>query len=84
MKKKKTYPDSGVELSPFVSKHYDRILAIASMGFYPRAIKQSIRDMQILPDDHILDLGCGTGHNAALMSDYLDQQGGIHGLDISD
>ena len=57
MKKEKIYPDSGVELSPFISKNYDRIMALASMGHYPKAIIQAIKDMRIQPGDHILDLG---------------------------
>ena len=45
MKRDKIYPESGVELSSFISKHYDRILAIASMGHYQRAIRQAVNDM---------------------------------------
>lgn len=55
MKKERIYPDSGVELSPFVSRNYDRIMALASMGHYPKSIIQAVRDMQIKPNDHILD-----------------------------
>ncbi len=84
MKKEKIYPDSGVELSPFVSRNYDRIMAIASMGHYPKSIIQAVKDMEIKPNDHILDLGCGTGYNTSLMASHLDERGTINGLDISD
>lgn len=84
MKKERIYPDSGVELSPFVSRNYDRIMALASMGHYPKSIIQAIKDMQIKPNDHILDLGCGTGYNTGLMASHLNETGSIHGLDISD
>jgi len=84
MKKEKIYPESGVELSPFISKNYDRIMALASMGHYPKAIIQAIKDMEIQAGDHILDLGCGTGYNSALMAGYLDETGTILGLDISE
>ena len=84
MKQKKIYPESGVELNPLVSKHYDRILATASLGHYPRTIKQAIKDMKIQPDDQILDLGCGTGSNTQLMTALLTDKGSIQGLDISD
>ena len=84
MKKEKIYPESGVELSPFMSRHYDRILALASMGHYPKSIIRAIEDMQIQPGDQILDLGCGTGYNTSLMASYLNGTGSVHGLDISD
>ena len=84
MKKERIYPESGVELSPFMSRHYDRILALASMGHYPKSIIRAIEDMQIQPGDQILDLGCGTGYNTSLMASYLNGTGSVHGLDISD
>jgi ubiquinone/menaquinone biosynthesis C-methylase UbiE len=84
MKKEKIYPESGVELNPFIAKHYDRILAWASLGHFPRSIKLAIQEMDIQPGDHILDLGCGTGFNAQLMTAHLKGQGSILGLDISE
>lgn len=84
MNQEKIYPESGVELSPFISKHYDLVLATASMGYYPRAIKRAIQDMNIQPGDHILDLGCGTGSNTQLMATHLKDKGSIQGLDISE
>lgn len=84
MKKIKIYPDSGVELSPFIARHYDKVMNIASMGFYNSFIQKAIKNMNINPDDMILDLGCGSGRNAKLMSAYLNETGSISGLDISD
>ena len=84
MKQKRIYPESGVELSPFIAKNYDRVLATASMGHYPRAIKLAIKDMDIQPGDRILDLGCGTGSNTQLMATHLNATGSIQGLDISE
>ncbi len=80
----KIYPDSGVELSPFTSKYYDKIMNVVSMGFYKRFINRAIKDMDIKADDHILDLGCGTGRNAGIMNTYLKENGAITGLDISE
>ena len=84
MKREKIYPESGVELTPFVSMHYDRILAVASMGHYPHAIKLAIKNMDIQPEDQILDLGCGTGSNTQLMANHLNKTGSIQGFDISE
>jgi demethylmenaquinone methyltransferase/2-methoxy-6-polyprenyl-1,4-benzoquinol methylase len=82
--KDKIYPESGIELSPFVSKHYDRILAIASLGHFHRSIKKAIKAMHIQAEDQILDMGCGTGFNDQLMLEYLKTGGGIQGMDISE
>lgn len=82
--KTKIYPDSGVELNPFVSRNYDKVMNVASMGLYRGFIKKTIANMDIKPMDHILDLGCGTGRNAVLMSRYLENKGSITGMDISE
>jgi len=34
LKTDKIYPDSGVELSPFSAKNYDKVMNIASLGLY--------------------------------------------------
>lgn len=81
-KMKKIYPDSGVELNPFVARHYDTVMNFASLGLYRKFIRKAIQDMNIMPDDTILDMGCGTGRNTLLMSDYLIS-GSITGMDIS-
>ncbi len=80
---KKIYPDSGVELNPFVSKNYDKFMNIGSFGFYNGFIKKVIAQMKIEEDDTVLDLGCGTGRNSKLISSYLGDNGRITGLDIS-
>ena len=79
----KIYPESGVELTPFTARHYDKVMNIGSLGMYRSFIGKVIREMEIKQDDHILDLGCGTGRNAELMSTYLNEKGTITGLDIS-
>jgi len=80
---KKIYPDSGVELTPFIARHYDGLMNTLSFGLYRGFIKNAIREMNIQEDDNILDLGCGTGRNAALMSQYVGENGSITGMDIS-
>lgn len=81
--RKKIYPDSGVELTPFIAKNYDGLMNMLSFGLYRRFIHKAIKDMQIANDSHILDLGCGTGRNAALMAGFLGPKGSITGMDIS-
>ncbi len=83
MKKQKFYPESKVEIQGFMARKYDLLLNLASLGFYKKFIHAAIASMDIRPDERILDLGCGTGRNACLMSAYLDG-GAITGLDISD
>ena len=83
MVQKKLYPDSGVELTPSIAKHYDRLMNAISFGIYSRFISKAIADMDIKRDDSILDLGCGTGRNASLMLRYLGDKGGITGIDLS-
>ena len=79
----KIYPDSGVELNPFVSKNYDKMMNIGSFGLYSSFIRKVIARMKIEKSDHVLDLGCGTGRNSKLMTKYLGERGSITGLDIS-
>lgn len=79
----KIYPDAGVELPGFLDRNYDWITNIGTLGLYRGFIKNGIERMDIQPDDHILDLGCGTGLNDKLMCSYLGEEGHITGLDIS-
>lgn len=79
----KIYPESGIELSPVVLKHYDRIMNTISFGKYDHFIRRAIQDMRIGKEDRILDLGCGTGKNATLMAKFLGEKGKITGLDLS-
>lgn len=83
MKTDNIYPDSKVELQSFTAANYDKLLNIASLGFYRGFIRRVIQVVDIQPGDKILDLGCGTGRNAYLMAKYLGDDGKIVGLDIS-
>ena len=80
----KYYPDSGVELSEFTAKNYDKVMNIASFGMYKKFIYRAISDMEIKKNDKILDLGCGTGRNIKLMNDYVSDDSLLVGLDISE
>jgi demethylmenaquinone methyltransferase/2-methoxy-6-polyprenyl-1,4-benzoquinol methylase len=78
------YPDSGVELSDFTSKHYDKVMNIGSFGKYAGFIHKAISNLKLNPNDKILDLGCGTGRNTLLMNQYLAEDSSIVGMDISE
>ena len=80
----KLYPDSGVELSPSISKNYDKIMNLASFGLYKSFIKKAISNIGIEKNDEILDLGCGTGRNILLMNQYVSDDSFLLGLDISE
>lgn len=82
--KKRLYPDSRVELTHFARKYYDKLLDIATLGFYQPFIKKAIQSMNIQPEDKIIDFGCGTGRNACYMAKYLSPNAKIIGMDISD
>ncbi len=79
----KLYKESKVELTPLIARFYDRIMNFISFGKYDKFIRRAIKDMQIKEGDHILDLGCGTGKNAAMMAAYLGPEGYITGIDLS-
>jgi len=79
----KYYPESGVEVSPFVAKHYDTLMNMASFGRYSSFIQEAVKFMNIEPGDRILDLGAGTGRNACLMMEHLSSEGKLIGIDVS-
>lgn len=83
LKTDRIYPDSGVELNPFMAKNYDLIMNLATLGLYNLFIHNVIKEMNIRSGDKILDLGCGTGRNAEIMSKYLNARGEITGIDVS-
>ncbi len=76
--------ESKVEVKGFEARHYDLLMNVITLGKYPSFIRNAISKMDIQPDDHILDMGCGTGRNSCLMRTYLSDNGKITGLDIGD
>ena len=79
----KIHAESKVELSPLVAKHYDKIMNSITFGKYNHFIHKAIKDMDIQSGDQVLDLGCGTGKNAGLIAQYLDDKGSVTGIDVS-
>ncbi len=83
MKKGKLYPESKVELTPFLARNYDVLLKAASLGHYRNFLKRAVEAMDLKPGMHILDMGCGSGYNASLMLPNIGDHGSLTGLDIS-
>lgn len=83
MKKEKLYPESKVELTPFIARNYDMLLKVISLGRYGSFLKKAVQAMELQAGMQVLDLGCGSGHNASLMLPYLRENGGLTGIDIS-
>jgi len=77
-------PLSKVEVTGFEARHYDLLMNLITGGTYPFFIRRVVRDMEIRPDDAILDLGAGTGRNECLMARYLSNRGRILGLEIGE
>lgn len=83
MKQNKLYPESGVELTPFIARNYDRLMNMLTFGKYRKFIHQAIRDLKMEPGNSILDLGCGTGRNSSIVLKQLSNSGSIVGVDVS-
>ncbi|TYB30616.1 MAG: methyltransferase domain-containing protein [Candidatus Mcinerneyibacterium aminivorans] len=80
----KLYEDSHIEINGLVAKHYSRILNLITLGRYKRIIKRFVDDMNIVPEDRIIDFGAGSGYNECFMIKYLSLKGRIVGLDIGE
>jgi len=80
----KYYPESRVEVSGLLARHYDRLLDLVTFGRYRLFIERAIGRMNIETEDRIIDFATGTGRNACLMMKYLSPRGRLVGLDISE
>lgn len=72
-----------IELSGFRARFYDQLILMGTLGLYNSLIKKIIADMEIKPEDKILDMGAGTGKNELLMHRYLSNDGHITACEIS-
>jgi len=79
-----TQADSQVEVKGFEAKHYDRLMNIITLGWYPKFIKEVIKDLNLKPGDKVADFGAGTGRNALLMHPYIGDSGTIVGFEIGE
>jgi len=76
--------DSQVEVKGFEAKHYDRLMNIITLGWYPKFIKQVVKDLDLKPGEKVADFGAGTGRNALLMHPYIGSSGAIVGFEIGE
>jgi len=83
-KKELSQADSQVEVKGFEAKHYDKLMNIITLGWYPKFIKQVIKDLDLKPGERVADFGAGTGRNALLMHPYIESSGAIVGFEIGE
>ena len=79
----KLYPDSKIELTTAIARHYDSIMNLVTFGKYHSFIRRAIGLIELKPGSGILDMGCGTGRNAALLRERMDNESHLTGMDIS-
>ncbi|PJB78730.1 MAG: hypothetical protein CO090_06225 [Acidobacteria bacterium CG_4_9_14_3_um_filter_49_7] len=73
---------SKIEVKGFEARHYDGLMNLITLGYYPRFIKSAVSFMDLSKKSHILDIGCGTGRNARLIADHLGGDSRVTGIDI--
>ncbi|KPJ86951.1 MAG: hypothetical protein AMS17_10315 [Spirochaetes bacterium DG_61] len=71
-----------IEITGFTARFYDAIVLVGTAGLYQGMLKTVIAEMEIKPEDRILDLGAGTGKNACLMRANLSHKGNITAIEI--
>ncbi len=73
---------SKIEVKGFEARHYDSLMNLITLGYYPRFIKNAVSFMDLPNDAHVLDIGCGTGRNARLIANHLGSDSRVIGIDI--
>ncbi len=78
-----------VDYTPrLVAQRYDRLSGLIPLfdwlffqppGFRAKAVDR----LELRPDSHVLEIGCGTGRNLALLSKAVGPQGRVYGVDLS-
>ncbi len=82
--KPRIYPDSEVEVRGFLARHYDFLMNLMTLGYYPFFLRKALGFMDVKPGERILDLGAGTGRNDAILARWVGPEGRILGLDIGE
>jgi ubiquinone/menaquinone biosynthesis C-methylase UbiE len=78
-----------VDLGPgIVAKRYDRLSGLIPLFdylfFQPPSFRAKAADrLELLPGQHVLEIGCGTGRNLPFLSKAVGPQGRVYGVDLS-
>ena len=79
-----------VDLDPAFVRHRYNQLANFFVFFewlflLPRGIRtRAVRRLNLNPGDRVLEVGCGTGRNLALLADAVGVEGKVYGVDLSE
>jgi demethylmenaquinone methyltransferase/2-methoxy-6-polyprenyl-1,4-benzoquinol methylase len=74
---------------PFIRKRYNRIHRYYRLFEWIYALPPGIRPktiarLELKPGDRVLEIGCGTGRNLALLRDAVGEDGRVYGVDLSE
>ncbi len=72
-----------VVITGFPARHYDELLDVFTLWWYPRFIRRVIDDTGVTQGAKIAELGVGNGRNAILFSRRIGKSGEVVGFDIS-
>lgn len=73
-----------VEITGWEARHYDRFLNLISLDRYGGLIGRAINDLQLRPEEIVVDLGAGTGRMVRLMLQQMNKQGRIYALEVGE
>jgi len=82
MKSLKIENKSQIETRGFKAKFYDTLITLGTLGLYNKLLKKVIIDLNLTPDEKILDMGAGSGKNAVKISKHMNGRVKIVGLEI--
>jgi ubiquinone/menaquinone biosynthesis C-methylase UbiE len=73
----------------FTRERYNRIAAYFPifewLFFLPRPLRgEAVRELQLQPGQRVLEVGCGTGRNLALLREAVGTTGDVFGIDLSE
>jgi ubiquinone/menaquinone biosynthesis C-methylase UbiE len=82
--KKKSARKPQVEITGLEARYYDMLMNLISFGSYESFIQRVINDLPLKPDDIVMDLGAGTGKNAEIILEKMNEKGRIFAVEIGE